>query len=105
MNTKIKKNDTVIIITGKDRGKKGKVIEVIPGKEQVVVEGLNVMRKNVRPRRQGEKGQIVSYSAPVHISNVMYFSSKHGKGVRVGYARDGQGRKIRINKKDKSAVA
>jgi len=105
MKMKIRKNDNVIIITGKDRGKKGKVIQVIPEKEQVVVEGLNVMRKNVRAKRQNEKGQIVSYSAPIHVSNVMYFSSKHGKGIRIGYSKDGQGRKIRINTKDKSAIS
>ncbi|PIS41643.1 MAG: 50S ribosomal protein L24 [Candidatus Kerfeldbacteria bacterium CG08_land_8_20_14_0_20_42_7] len=101
---KVKKNDTVIIIAGKDKGKKGKAIQVLRESEQVVVEGLNIRKKNVRGKRQGEKGQVVSYSAPLHISNVMVWSSKHAKGVRVGFEKDAQGKKIRINKKDGSPV-
>lgn len=101
---KFKKNDQVIIASGKDKGKKGKIIQVFPREGLVVVEGLNVRKKNVRAKRQGEKGQIVSYSAPIHASNVMLWSSKHSKGVRVGYAKDAQGKKIRINKKDGSTL-
>lgn len=101
---KVKKNDTVIIIAGKDKGKKGKAIQVLRESEQVVVEGLNIRKKNVRGKRQGEKGQVVSYSAPLHISNVMVWSSKHSKGVRVGFEKDAQGKKIRISKKDGSPV-
>ncbi len=104
MKFRIKKNDTVIVIAGKDKGKKGKVLEVLPKSERVVVEGLNIMKKSVRPRRQGEKGQIISYSASMHMSNVMVWSSKIGKGVRVGYAKDAQGKKIRISRKDQTQV-
>lgn len=105
MKSKIKKNDTVIIIAGKDKGKKGKVIQVLPEAQKVVVENLNVMKKNVRPKREREKGQIISYSAPIHISNVMLFSSKAGKGVRVGFTKDAStGAKLRISRKDSSAV-
>lgn len=67
---KIKKNDQVKIIAGKDRGKKGKVLQVLPQKNKVVVEGINMMAKNVRPKRAGEKGQVVRYNAPIDASNV-----------------------------------
>jgi len=101
---RIKKNDTVVIIAGKDKGKKGKVIQVMKSTDQVVVEGLNLRKKNVRAKREGEKGQVISYSAPIHASNVMVWSSKHSKGVRVGIEKDAQGKKIRINKKDGSTI-
>lgn len=67
---KIKKNDQVKIIAGKDRGKKSKVLQVLPQKNKVVVEGINMMAKNVRPKRAGEKGQVVRYNAPIDASNV-----------------------------------
>ncbi len=67
---KIKKNDTVQIIAGKDKGKKGKVLQVLPKKNRVIVEGINMTAKNVRPKKMGEKGQVVRYNAPIHISNV-----------------------------------
>jgi large subunit ribosomal protein L24 len=104
MKHRIKKNDTVIMIAGKDKGKKGKVLEILNKKNRVVIEGLNVMKKSVRPKRQGEKGQIISYSASTHISNVMLWSSKAGKGVRIGFAKDAQGKKIRISRKDQTQV-
>lgn len=101
---KIKKNDTVIINAGKDKGKKGKVLQVLPKANKVVVEGRNIMKKNVRPKRQGEKGQVISYNAPIHVSNVQIFDTKAGKGVRVGFEKDAQGKKIRISKKNKTTV-
>jgi len=101
---KIKKNDTVVIMAGKDKGKKGKVVQVFRDAERVVVEGLNIRKKNVRGKKQGEKGQVISYSAPMHASNVMVWSSKHSKGVRVGFEKDAQGKKIRIIRKDGSPV-
>jgi len=67
---KIKKNDQVQVIAGKDRGKKGKVLQALPDKNKVVVEGVNMMAKNVRPKRSGEKGQVVRYNAPIDVSNV-----------------------------------
>ncbi len=67
---KIKKNDQVKIIAGKDRGKKSKVLQTFSQKNKVVVEGINMMAKNVRPKRSGEKGQVVRYNAPIDVSNV-----------------------------------
>lgn len=66
----VKKGDNVKILTGKDRGKKGKVLQVFPQLNKVVVEGINMTVKNVRPKQQGQKGQVVRYNAPIHASNV-----------------------------------
>ncbi len=82
---KIKKNDTVLIISGKDRGKKGKVLDVLPKINKIVVEGVNIVKKHQRPRRQGEKGQIVELPKPIDVSNVKLICPKCGKPTRVGY--------------------
>lgn len=75
----IKKNDNVIILAGKDKGKSGKVIKVLPKIDKVIVEGINQMKKNQKPRKQGQKGQIVTVTMPIHISNVMLESAKKVK--------------------------
>ena len=67
---KIKKDDQVLIISGKDRGRKGKVLEVYPQKNRLVVEGLNLHKRHIRPKRSGEKGQIVQFPAPIDASNL-----------------------------------
>lgn len=67
---KIKKGDNVIIMTGKDKGKKGKVVRALPKLEKVVVEGLNISKKHQRPRKSGEKGSIIEIAMPIHVSNV-----------------------------------
>jgi large subunit ribosomal protein L24 len=72
----IRKGDTVKILTGKDRGKQGKVIQVFPKQEKVVVEGINLSKRHLRPRKQGEKGQRVEFSAPIHASNVRSVEEK-----------------------------
>ena len=95
---KIKKNDTVLIISGKDRGKKGKVIKSLPKENKIVVEGINLRKKHIRPRRQGEKGQIVEIAAPLDVSNVKLICPKCKKSTRVGY-RVVEKNKYRICKK------
>lgn len=75
----IKKNDSVIVLTGKDKGKTGKVTKVLPRENKVIVEGINLMKKNQRPRRQGQKGQIVTLTMPIHISNVRLEGEKKAK--------------------------
>jgi large subunit ribosomal protein L24 len=67
---KIKKNDNVILIAGKDKGKKGKVVRVLVKENKVIVEGLNLMKKHQRPRKSGEKGSMINMAMPVHASNV-----------------------------------
>ena len=82
---KIKKNDKVKIIAGKDQGKVGKVLQIFPERNKVSVEGLNLLIKHMRPRRQGEKGQRIEFPAPMNLSNVMLVCPKCGKPARVNY--------------------
>lgn len=92
----IKKNDIVKVISGKDKGKKAKVIKVFSGDGKILVEGVNLMAKNVRPKRQGEKGQVVRYSAPFSAAKVQLFCSKCNRAVKVGYTFTKEGKKVRI---------
>ena len=96
----IKKGDKIKMLSGKDRNKTGKVISVLNNaeKSRVVVEGLNKVKKNQRPKKQGQKGQIVEVERPVHISSVQLICASCGKPTRVGHRMDG-GNKARICKK------
>lgn len=98
MSTKIKKGDQVLITSGKDRARKGKVIEVFPKQRRVVIEGINLRKKHMRPKKSGEKGQIVEIPAPLNVSDVKLICSKCGKPTRVGYKMEGK-KKYRICKK------
>lgn len=100
---KIKKGDTVKIIKGKDRGKKGKIIQVFSESGKVVVENLNMMVKNVRPKKAGEKGEKVEYAAPISSANVMLVCPKCSKTTRLGY-QVLEKEKIRICKKCKGQI-
>jgi len=82
---KIHKGDTVLIISGKDRGKKGKVLAVLPKAGKILVEGINFKKKHQRPRKQGEKGQIIEKLAPLFASSVKLVCPKCGQGTRVGH--------------------
>jgi len=95
---KIKKDDNVIVIAGKDKGKKGKVTKTIPELNKVVVEGINLKKKHQRPRRENEKGQLIEIASPLDASNVQIVDSKTKKGTRVGY-KINAGKKVRIAKK------
>lgn len=95
---KIKKNDTVLIISGKYRGKKGKVLKAFPKKQRLLIEGVNLRKKHVRPKREGEKGQIVELPAPIHISNVKLICPKCKKATKLGFKIEGN-KKYRICKK------
>ena len=79
----IKKNDNVIVIAGKDKAKKGKVLKALPTENRVVVEGVNVRNRRTRPRKSNEKGQVLAKPLPIAISNVQLICSSCGKGVRV----------------------
>ncbi len=100
---KIKKNDTVLIITGKDRGKKGKVLKSLPKENKIIVEGLNIVKKHNRPKRSGEKGQTIEVARPLNVSNVKLVCPKCGQAARVGY-RIAEEDKFRICKKCNSEV-
>ncbi len=82
---KIKKGDTVKIIKGKDKGKTGKVLKVFFKNNKILIEGLNLFKKHVRPKRQGEKGEIVLVPRPINVSNVMLFCQNCKNATRVGY--------------------
>jgi len=81
----IKKGDKVKIIAGKDKGKSGKILQVFPAKNRASVEGLNLLIKHMRPRKQGENGQRIEFPAPLNVSNMMLECPKCGKPSRVGY--------------------
>lgn len=104
---KIKKNDTVVIISGKDRGKSGKVIRVFPpraqGSGKIIVEGVALKKRHERPKKSGQKGEIVETSFPIDFSNVMIFCKSCKKGVRVGYKISDDGKK-RICQKCKNEI-
>ena len=82
---KIKKGDTVLIISGKDRTRKGKVLEALPKGQRILVEGINIRKKSVRPKKTGEKGQIVEMPGSISVSNVKLLCPKCKKATRVEY--------------------
>lgn len=99
MGMKIKKGDNIMIVTGKDRGKSGKIFKVLPKEGRVIIEGLNLKKKHVRPRKQGEKGQIVNIPGSLNISNVMILCKNCDKKTRVGFKFLEDKNKIRICRK------
>ncbi|MBO0722127.1 MAG: 50S ribosomal protein L24 [Blastocatellia bacterium] len=100
---KIKKNDQVMILSGRDKGKRGRVIEVMTKKGKVIVEGINIMKHHMRPNRQrGIAGGIVDREGPINVSNVMVIEG--GKPTRVGYQILQDGRKVRISKKSGAVI-
>lgn len=96
---KIKKNDNILVIKGKDRNKKGKVLTVLPDAEKVIVGGINLVKKHQKPRRGGEKGKTVTVESPLRIANVAIICTKCGKATRVGYKKTDNGETVRICKK------
>ena len=95
----IKKGDTVVVISGKDKGKKGKVVEVSPKESKVIVENTNMVTKHVKPKRQGKQGGIVKAEGPMYACKVMVYCSKCGKGVRTGIKVLENGEKVRVCRK------
>lgn len=100
---KIKMNDQVKISAGKDKLKSGKVIQVFPEEGKIVVEGLNMLKKNMRARRESEKGQVIELAAPISMSKVMLICPKCQKVTRVGYKMDGATKK-RVCRKCKEFI-
>ncbi|MBN1778980.1 MAG: 50S ribosomal protein L24 [Candidatus Buchananbacteria bacterium] len=96
---KIKKGDKVKILTGKDQGKTGKVLQIYSDHQKVSVEGVNLLYKNMRPKKQGEAGQRIQFPAPIHISNVKLICPKTNQSTRVGYRILDNKKKVRISKK------
>ena len=95
----IKKNDTVVVLAGEDKGKTGKVLKVLVEKNRALVEGANMVSKSTKPSAQNPQGGIVKQEAPIHISNLSLVDPKSGKATRVGIKVTEDGKKVRIAKK------
>ncbi len=94
----VKKGDKVMVISGKDKGKQGTILEAYPKKDRVLVEGINLVKKHAKPSQDNPQGGILNQEAPVHVSNVMPIDPKTGEPTRVGYeVKDGK--KVRVAKK------
>lgn len=99
MGLHVRKDDQVIVITGKDKGKKGKVLSADPKNNKVIVEGVNMATKHKKPRSQTQPGGIIHQEAPINASNVMIICPKCGKPSRMGHMTDGEGVNARVCKK------
>jgi len=93
---RIRKDDTVVIITGKDRGKKGKVRRAFPDEDRVVVEGLNMIKRHSRARRATRQAGIIELEAPIHVSDVMLVCNRCGDPTRINFRFLDDGKKVRI---------
>ena len=105
MPARVRKNDMVKVISGKDKGKTGRVLRVEPGRDRVFVEGLNIQKRHQKPRtirdaqRGGEVGGVIEKEGPIHLSNVMPLDPKSGDATRVGAERDDSGRMVRVGRR------
>ncbi|WP_072621634.1 50S ribosomal protein L24 [Spirulina major] len=95
----VKAGDTVQVISGRDKGKVGEIIRSIPSDSKVVVKGVNIRTKHVKPQQEGESGRIETFEAPIHSSNVMLYSNKEQVASRISYTVNADGRKVRMLKK------
>jgi large subunit ribosomal protein L24 len=98
MAFRIRRGDTVVVVSGKEKGKRGEVERVIPAKNRVVVSGVNVRTRHARPSQQNQEG-IYTFEAPLHLSNVMLIDPDSGEPTRVGYRFADSGEKVRVSKK------
>ena len=92
----IKKDDTVIVLAGEDKGKTGKVLKVLVEKNRAIVEGVNIVSKSAKPSAKNPQGGIVKMEAPIHISNLSLIDPKSGKATRVAVKKTDDGKKVRI---------
>lgn len=97
----VKKGDTVIVLSGKDKDKKGKVLAVSPAEQKVIVEGINMVTKHVKPRRMGEPGGIVKAEGAMYASKVQLVCPRCGKPTRIGHKILADGSKVRMCKNEK----
>ena len=95
----VKKGDTIQVISGRDKGKVGEILDTLPKTSQVIVKGVNVRTKHVKPQQEGESGQIATVEAPIHSSNVMLYSTKEQVASRISYTFTEEGKKVRMLKK------
>lgn len=100
----VKKDDTIIVISGKDKGKKGRIIAAYPRENRVLVEGVNIVKKHARPSQSNPQGGIVEQEAPIHASNVMHIDPKSGQVTRIGYKVLDNGKKVRVAKRSGAVI-
>ena len=101
---KLRVGYTVQVIAGSDKGKTGEIIQILRKEDRVIVEGVNMVTKHIKPSQADPEGGIVTREAPIHVSNVAYYDSKAKQAVKIGYAFDEDGKKYRINKKTGKAL-
>lgn len=102
--THVKKNDTVKVIAGKEKGKTGKVIVVLPKKERIIIEKINLVKRHTKPKGAAGQGGIIEKEGAIHISNVMVVCPKCGSAVRFGYKLLEDGNKVRVCKKCEEVI-
>lgn len=100
---KLKVGDKVVVISGKDKGKEGKIVKTLKNENRVVVEGVNVVKKHIKPNGQ-TAGSIVEVESSIDASNVMIVDPKTGKATRIGHTIDKKGKKVRVTKKSNSTI-
>mgnify|MGYP001469115941 CR=1 FL=1 len=100
----VKKDDTVIVISGKDKGKKGRIIAAYPRENRVLVEGVNMVKKHTKPSMSNPQGGIIEQEAPIHASNVMLVDPKSGLPTRIGYKVLDNGKKVRVAKRSGEVI-
>jgi large subunit ribosomal protein L24 len=105
MGLSIKKNDTILVVTGKEKGKKGRVISINPTKSKILIERINIIKRHMKPSKKYSQGGIIEKEAPLHISNVMLVCSKCGKPTRIGNTILSDGKKVRVCKKCKEVIS
>jgi large subunit ribosomal protein L24 len=101
---RVKKGDTAIVLSGKNKGKSGRVLSVLPSKQRVIIEGLNMVKRHMKPSKRYKQGGIIEKEAPMHISNVMLVCQKCSKPTRVGSVVLDNGKKMRACKKCKEVI-
>jgi large subunit ribosomal protein L24 len=104
MGSRIKKDDQVIVITGKDKGTKGRVLSVLREVDRVLVEGVNKVKRHTKPTPKNPQGGIIEREQPIHLSNVMVLDAKEDKGTRVKMGTDKDGKKIRLSVRSGTAL-
>jgi large subunit ribosomal protein L24 len=104
MAARIRKGDKVIVLTGKDKGRKGEVLKSIPDENRVVVSGVNIHARHAKPSAADPQGGIKRIEAPIHVSNVAHVDPRDGKPTRIRFKTDDKGRKIRIAKRSGESI-
>lgn len=104
MSMLLKREDKVMVMSGKSKGRSGKILRVLNNKNALIIEGLNVAKKHEKPSPKNEQGGIVDKEMPIHISNVMFINPKTNKPVKLGRKKNDKGKNIRVDKKSGEPV-